>query len=102
MTTETNIDLSPAPAISTLAYQGEGSGDIPLPTVGAGSETTWTLANVKATRKVLLLSTDWTQAADSPLSDEKKAEFATYRQALRDITDGELSQIEDFPKPPSA
>ena len=101
MTTETNIDLPSAPAISASAYQGGGS-DIPLPTVGAGSETSWTLADVKSTRNTLLASTDWTQAVDSPLSDEKKAEFATYRQALRDITDGELSQIEDFPKAPSA
>lgn len=32
-----------------------------------------------------LLASDWTQMADSPLSDTKKAEWATYRQALRDI-----------------
>lgn len=30
---------------------------------------------------------DWTQAADSPLSDTKKAEWATYRQELRDLTE---------------
>ena len=28
---------------------------------------------------------DWTQAVDSPLSDSKKAEWVTYRQALRDL-----------------
>ena len=28
---------------------------------------------------------DWTQTADSPLTDEKKAEWVTYRQALRDV-----------------
>ena len=28
---------------------------------------------------------DWTQAADSPLTDAQKTEWATYRQALRDI-----------------
>lgn len=102
MTTETNIDLPPAPVISTLAFQGGGFGDIPLPTPGAGSETSWTLVDVKATRNALLSSTDWTQGADSPLTDEKKAEYATYRQALRDITEGELAQIEDFPEAPSA
>lgn len=32
-----------------------------------------------------LSACDWTQTADSPLSDSKKAEWATYRQALRDI-----------------
>jgi len=34
--------------------------------------------------KELQLS-DWTQGADSPLSDSKKAEWATYRQAIRDL-----------------
>ena len=33
-----------------------------------------------------LAKCDWTQASDSPLSDEKKKEWATYRQALRDLT----------------
>ena len=32
-----------------------------------------------------LRDTDWTQMADCPLSDSKKAEWATYRQTLRDI-----------------
>ena len=32
-----------------------------------------------------LEASDWTQVPDSPLSAEKKAEWATYRQALRDI-----------------
>lgn len=32
-----------------------------------------------------LEASDWTQMADSPLSDTKKAEWATYRQALRDL-----------------
>ena len=33
-----------------------------------------------------LYESDWTQLPDSPLTTEKKAEWATYRQALRDIT----------------
>ena len=36
-------------------------------------------------RNILMSNCDWTQGADSPLSDEKKAEWATYRQALRDL-----------------
>jgi len=32
-----------------------------------------------------LKSCDWTQGADSPLTDTKKAEWATYRQQLRDL-----------------
>lgn len=37
-------------------------------------------------RNYRLQECDWTQGADSPLSDSKKAEWQTYRQALRDIT----------------
>lgn len=37
-------------------------------------------------RNGLLASTDWTQSNDSPLSEEKKKEWAIYRQELRDIT----------------
>lgn len=39
----------------------------------------------KKLRNSLLTQSDWTQGADSPLSDSKKAEWATYRQALRDL-----------------
>lgn len=39
----------------------------------------------KRKRNALLLESDWTQFADSPLTDKKKAEWATYRQALRDL-----------------
>jgi hypothetical protein len=41
---------------------------------------------VKATRLDLLAKSDWTQLPDNPLTVEKRAEWATYRQALRDIT----------------
>jgi len=38
-------------------------------------------------RNQLLSSTDWTQLPDAPLSDEQKAAYGAYRQALRDLTD---------------
>lgn len=40
---------------------------------------------IRQTRNYLLQQCDWTQLSDSPLTVEKKAEWATYRQALRDI-----------------
>ena len=56
-------------------------------------------------RNNLLLACDWTQGEDSPLTTEKKAEWQTYRQALRDITDNyvNLSNKEDvvWPTKPS-
>ena len=36
-------------------------------------------------RNLLLTECDWTVGADSPLSDSKKTEWQTYRQALRDL-----------------
>lgn len=36
-------------------------------------------------RDTLLAGSDWTQLADVPLTATKKAQWATYRQALRDI-----------------
>jgi len=41
-------------------------------------------ANLRVERNALLASSDWTQSPDSPL-DEAKAEWATYRQELRDL-----------------
>jgi hypothetical protein len=50
------------------------------------SETKATLdRGIREIRESLLLTSDWTQMPDSPLSDEKKAEWAAYRQALRDL-----------------
>jgi len=37
-------------------------------------------------RDYLLAKSDWTALSDSPLTEEKRAEWVTYRQALRDIT----------------
>ena len=41
---------------------------------------------VRRMRNNELTATDWTQMPDSPLTTAKKAEWAVYRQALRDIT----------------
>tara|TARA_R100000734_G_C3310524_1_gene101299 strand:+ start:1138 stop:1533 length:396 start_codon:yes stop_codon:yes gene_type:complete len=44
-----------------------------------------TLEMLREERDRFLLESDWTQMPDSPLSDSKKAEWATYRQQLRDL-----------------
>lgn len=43
------------------------------------------LAHTRQERNTRLLSCDWTQTNDSPLTEEKKTEWRTYRQALRDF-----------------
>ena len=44
------------------------------------------LFELRMERNRLLAECDWTQGADSPLSNSQKAKWATYRQSLRDIT----------------
>ena len=45
------------------------------------------LAALRSARDGKLAACDWTQLADVPLGSGQKSEWATYRQALRDITD---------------
>ncbi len=40
---------------------------------------------IRNLRKYLLQESDWTQVVDSPLTAAKKAEWAAYRQQLRDM-----------------
>lgn len=59
---------------------------------------------IRERRKLLLQACDWTQGADSPLTPEKKSQWAAYRQALRDLPDeqGGVNSIDDvaWPTPP--
>lgn len=60
-----------------------------------------TLETIRRTRDHLLQRSDWTQLADSPLSDEKKARWAEYRQTLRDLpASGPVEKIK-FPEQPA-
>lgn len=43
------------------------------------------LNQLRNSRLQKLRDSDWTQMADSPLSDQDKARWKTYRQALRDL-----------------
>jgi hypothetical protein len=43
------------------------------------------MSYLRVKRNALLDSSDWTQYNDSPLTDEAKAEWASYRQELRDL-----------------
>tara|TARA_Y100001951_G_C11229243_1_gene233612 strand:- start:417 stop:698 length:282 start_codon:yes stop_codon:yes gene_type:complete len=50
----------------------------------------------------MLAASDWTQVVDSALTDEKKAEWATYRQELRDYPAQSdlVSTLPEWPTPP--
>ena len=45
------------------------------------------LSLLRGVRDAYLAECDWTQLPDSPLTEAERAEWATYRQALRDITE---------------
>ena len=49
------------------------------------ADNTYIWKEILQKRNNKLLASDWTQLPNSPLSDSKKAEWATYRQTLRDI-----------------
>ena len=67
-------------------------------------------ANILSWSKILLVrmfllgDCDWTQLGDNGLTDEKKAEWATYRQELRDIpaTYSKVSEVVWPDDPPTA
>lgn len=57
-------------------------------------------AEKRAMRNALLSRSDWTQMPDHPMSTERKAAWAAYRQQLRDITlDANWPHVE-FPQTP--
>jgi hypothetical protein len=57
---------------------------------------------IRQTRNHLLQQCDWTQLADSPLSPNQKADWADYRQALRDILETNSTNLAEmvFPTVP--
>ena len=65
---------------------------------------TQAIIDLRSYRDAMLNSSDWTQTIDSPLSDTKKAEWATYRQALRDLpsnyTDTDEASKVEWPEEP--
>ena len=64
-----------------------------------------TTQRIRNYRLYELQACDWTVATDSPLSDSKKEEWVTYRQALRDLpssyTDSDNYSDVAFPTEPS-
>ena len=60
-------------------------------------------SGTRSIRRVLLQKSDWTQLPDVTITDTTKSEWATYRQALRDITthaDWPNLEPDDWPTDP--
>ena len=53
-------------------------------------------------RNDLLAKSDWTQLPDAPLTEEQKADWATYRQTLRDLPENfDKADDVEFPEEPN-
>jgi hypothetical protein len=73
-----------------------------LDPVKVATKNTQALIALRAQRKLLLIESDWTQLQNNPLSTEKITEWATYRQALRDLPDNTTDPtVPIWPTPPS-
>ena len=51
-----------------------------------GVYTSVAVIEIRTKRNRLLYESDWTQLPNGPLSSELQTAWATYRQALRDVT----------------
>jgi len=61
--------------------------------VGATVDNEWNTLKTERNRK--LAECDWTQLPDNGLSEEKKAEWLEYRQALRDLPANSNPDLDD-------
>ena len=70
-----------------------------------GSPLSIRMAHLRLHRNLQLQQSDWSVLADTALTDEKAAEWRTYRQALRDLPSGldteEKVKAATFPTQPS-
>ena len=58
-------------------------------------------SQVRQERNALLAASDWTQANDSPLANDKKIEWASYRTLLRNLPASSGWPDVTFPERPS-
>ena len=75
--------LFEAQALGKLIQPGEGGA--PVAVDPPAPDAAQLLAALRRRRNDLLAASDWTQMQDAPLSEAGRAEWAAYRQALRDL-----------------
>lgn len=99
----THIEVVPPLDYRAVAVSKDESGTIQLaPDTGKMAEMyKHEYGVIRAQRNALLTKSDWTQIPGSPLADEQKAAWATYRQQLRDLViDGSCPLDFVWPTPP--
>jgi hypothetical protein len=74
-----SFEITDDEVIETQLYKEKSQSEI-------DSELNSLWYNIRERRTIKLKECDWTQLSDSPLTPEKKEQWQTYRQSLRDIT----------------
>jgi hypothetical protein len=57
-------------------------------------KTTYSYSYLRSERNEMLMRSDWTQLPNSGLSEAKRTEWETYRQALRDLPETMTEELE--------
>ena len=99
---ETKVDFRGFQQSGHIALSMEGATSFHLTwdgtTVSADdtAKTAWELAEewkrIRTQRNKLLAETDWTQGGDSPLTTQKKSDWAKYRTSLRTLPEDQSSK----------
>lgn len=79
----------------TIAAQDEAA----RAAAAAAGDHDW--SDVRGERDLLLMRCDWTQMPDADLSDDERAAWRAYRQALRDVTSQDSPAAVVWPSAPS-
>ena len=97
-------EFNEAPETASFVRNDDGTYTFTLNEHAVASRQRHLLLPALLERNKKLTESDWTQAVDSPLSDEKKEAWRVYRQALRDFPNTYTGELEDwkisFPVPP--
>lgn len=99
----THIEVVPPLDYRAVIVSKDESGTIQLvPDTDKMNEMyKWEYQTIRNQRSDLLYKSDWTQIPGGPLTDEQKAEWATYRQQLRDLViEGSCPLDFVWPTPP--
>ena len=99
-----HIEVIPPLDYRAVLVSKDSEGNIQLaPDTATMSEMyAWEYKVIRQQRNDLLYKSDWTQIPGGPLTTEKKAAWATYRQQLRDLViEGSCPLNFVWPTPPS-
>ena len=97
-------EFNDAPETASHERNDDGTYTFTENAAAVAGRARWLLNDAISERTKILNETDWTQMPDSPLTDEKKATWAVYRQALRDFPNTYTGDPDNwrsaFPSPP--